>query len=498
MTPHDCHPDRTPDAIGRKWRDLFVVAAILLLTSCASPPAPPNVVLFVVDDLGWMDLGIQGSTFYQTPHIDRLARQGALFTQAYAASGVCSPSRASLQTGRYPARLNITDWIPGEGDVPGRPFLQVQDLDALPTQERTLAEVFRDAGYHTAHIGKWHLGGAGHLPTDQGYDVNIAGNDRGQPPTYFFPYEKGEYTLADLQMGGEAGEYLTDRLAEEAAGYIEQRADQPFFLHFSFYQVHTPLEGKPDLIAKYEALRPPRTDDERFADDAGIRRRVVQDHPTYAAMIEAMDDAVGVVLEELDRNGLTDNTIVVFTSDNGGLSTVNRAPTSNEPLRRGKGWLYEGGIRVPLLMRWPEQIPPGARIETPAIGADVFPTLLELIGIEENREVDGVSLVPALRGETLAERPLFWYYPHYHTSGSRPSAAIRMGPYKLFLYIEDGRRELYNLALDIGETTNLADAQPDRADEMQRLLENWLQEVGAQRPVPPGVDSVAVVTDASS
>ncbi|MEZ4700248.1 MAG: sulfatase [Rhodothermales bacterium] len=462
---------------------LFCWAALsLFLAGCAQTPRPPNVVFILIDDLGWMDLGVQGSSFYETPHIDRLARQGALFTQAYAASGVCSPTRASIQTGRYPARLHITDWIPGEGDVPGRTFMQVQDRDELPLGERTLAEAFRDAGYATAHIGKWHLGGKGHLPTDQGYDVNIAGNDRGQPPTYFYPYERGDYVLDDLRLGGHEGEYLPDRLAQEAVGYIEQHAEQPFFLHLAFYEVHTPLEGKPELIEKYKGRQPAITDDERFSPLEGRRRlREVQDHPTYAAMVESMDTAVGVVLDALDRNGLTDDTIVVFTSDNGGLATVVNPPTSNKPLRWGKGWLYEGGIRVPLLVRWPGQVTP-ARLATPAMSTDFYPTLLDMAGIRENRAVDGVSLWPALQGGDLPERPLFWYYPHYHTSGSRPTAAVRQGPYKLFAYLEDGRRELYNLDLDIGESTDLAAVQPERVAAMDRMLQDWLAGVGAQPP----------------
>ncbi len=464
----------------------MLVIALLCLAGCAGGghPAgqPPNVVVILIDDLGWADLGVQGSSFYETPRIDALAAEGLRFSQAYAASGVCSPTRASLLTGRYPARLRITDWIPGQGNRPDKRLLQVDDRDALPLDELTLAEAFRDAGYATAHIGKWHLGGPGHLPTDQGFDLNVAGNDRGQPPTYFYPYTRGDYTLDDLIPGGADGEYLPDRLADEAAGYIAEHRERPFFLHLAFYEVHTPLEAPDSLVAKYAARQLPVGDDERFSPHGHLRYREVQDHPVYAAMVEAMDTAVGRVLDALDAAGVAHNTIVVFTSDNGGLAIVGNPPTTNKPLRAGKGWLYEGGIRVPLIVRWPGRVAPGVEHELATSSIDLVPTLLDMALAQPAPAADGISLWPRMQGREVPERTLFWYYPHYHGSGSVPAAAVRQGRYKLVHYLETATSELYDLADDPPESRDIASDAPERVRAMEDALHAWLDAVDAQRP----------------
>ena len=465
------------------------------VSSGSRPDAPvdrPNVVLIVADDLGWADLGVYGSRFHETPNLDRLAAQGMLFTNAYAAGPVCSPTRTSLMTGRYPARVRQTDWIPGNPDQAERPLLQVEDLNHLPLHEVTIAERLREAGYATAHIGKWHLGDDGHLPTDQGFQLNVAGSHIGHPPSYFDPYRKGGEGLEHMPGPGRAGEYLTDRLSDEASRFIEANRDRPFFLYFPEYAVHTPIEAPQELVAKYRAKA--ATMGVRDTVIGGPRPDVVvraaQTNPVYAAMMEKLDQSVGRVLAALERNGVASRTIVIFTSDNGGLSTLPTqrplGPTSNLPLRAGKGWLYEGGIRVPLLVRWPGQVTAGRVSDLPVTTPDLFATLVEVsrAGPPAGTAVDGIDLSPMLRGGPAPRRDaIFWHYPHYHGSGSVPSAAVREGDWKLIEWYETGAVELYDLRADPGERSDLASARPEIRDRLRQRLSDWRRSVDAQMPV---------------
>jgi len=454
---------------------LLVFIGLLLAfprTACAAEAARPNVVLILADDLGWTDLGCFGSDFHETPHLDRLAKSGMKFTQNYSACTVCAPTRSALMTGKYPARLHITDWIPGR--MPDNPKLLVPDWTKfLPLTETTIAKVFQSAGYATASMGKWHLGNEGYYPENHGFDVNVAGLNAGSPPSYFAPWK-----IATIAEGRE-GEYLTDRLGEEAAKFIEQSKDKPFFLYLPHFAVHTPIQGRADLVEKYTRKRKP-----------GQRHA----HATYAAMVESLDSAVGRVLGKLDELKLTDRTIVAFTSDNGGLIT--RGTTTNVPLRFGKASAYEGGVRVPLIIRAPGVTTPGSVNDTPVITMDLFPTLLEIAGLKAPPSTsptgpsgrDGVSLVPLLRGTgKLTRTELFWHYPHhqhYQLGGAMPYGAIRSGDFKLIEFFNDMRIELYNIREDIGEQRDLAAAQPEQVEELRARLHAWRQEVGAQMPAP--------------
>jgi arylsulfatase A len=455
---------------------LALCAATLLNAagSLAAQPAiaRPNVVLFLADDLGWTDLACFGSDFYETPNLDRLAKTGVKFTQNYSACTVCSPTRSALMTGKYPARLHITDWIPGR--MPDNPRLVVPSWTKfLPLEETTIAEIFQSGGYATASIGKWHLGDEPYFPEQHGFDVNVAGLNAGSPPTYFTPYRIK--TLPE----GKPGEYLTDRLGEEAAKFIERSKEKPFFLYLPHFAVHTPIQGRADLVEKYtRKLRP------------GLRHTNV----TYAAMVESLDAAVGRVLDKLDELKLTDRTIVAFTADNGGLIT--RGITTNAPLRLGKASAYEGGVRVPAIVRWPGITKPGSTNNTPVITMDWFATLLDAAGLKSPPAAsptgasgrDGVSIMPLLRGTApLPARDLFWHYPHhqhYQLGGAMPYGAIRSGDFKLVEHFNDMSVELYNLRDDIGETRDLAAVLPDKAKELRARLQAWRQEVGAQMPTP--------------
>jgi arylsulfatase A len=455
----------------------FIVIGLAALlnappTQAQAPAAKPNVVLILTDDLGWTDLACFGSDFYETPNLDRLAKTGMKFTQNYSACTVCSPTRSALMTGKYPARLHITDWIPGR--MPDNPKLLVPDwTKQLPLKETCIAKVFQSAGYATGSIGKWHLGDEPFFPEQHGFDLNVAGLNAGSPPTYFAPY--GIKTLTE----GKPGEYLTDRLGDEAAKFIEAKKDQSFFLYLPHFAVHTPLQGRADLVEKYtRKLRP------------GLRHTNV----TYAAMVESLDAAVGRVLDKLDELKLTDRTIVAFTSDNGGLIT--RGTTTNAPLRLGKASAYEGGVRVPAIVRWPGVTKPGSTNNTPVITMDWFVTLVEAAGLKTPPATsttgasgrDGVSLVPLLRGTgSLPARDLFWHYPHhqhYQLGGAMPYGAIRSGDFKLIEHYNDMRVELYNLREDISEQCDLAVTMPDKMKELRARLHAWRQEVGAQMPAP--------------
>ena len=457
---------------GRKSFTYCCASGLCLLLGAlavqAESPAPRNVVVMVADDLGWRDLGCQGSRFYETPRLDQLARQGARFKQAYSACPVCSPTRASLMTGKYPARLATTDYFGGPQPdgvakhwTANKPLLPAPYENKLPLEEVTPAEALKQAGYATFYAGKWHLGGEGYLPEQQGFDVNIPGTP---------------------------GKHEPMLLAESAATFIESHKAQNFYVHIGFTSPHIPLQAPDDLIAKYEEKAKALPEREPEWPEARTGRvRTVQDHPVYAAMVEHMDAAVGVVLDAIEQAGLAESTLVIFTSDNGGLSTAEGHPTSNLPLRAGKGWLYEGGIRVPLIVRWPGAFESREGLDAPVFSGDIYPTLLDWAGLplRPEQHLDGQSFGPLLRGETKAGHDeLFWHYPHYGNQGGTPSAAIRQGDWKLIRHFEDKPIELYNLASDPEESKNLVAIEFERSIEMSARLAAWQKEVGARNPTP--------------
>ena len=467
-----------------------VVACCLILSSnvLAQPKTKegdprPNFVIFLVDDLGWMDIGANGSSFYETPNIDRLASDGVRFTQAYAASPVCSPTRASILTGKNPARINLTQWIGG----PGKPDYERN----LPLEEVTFPELLQEAGYKNIFLGKWHLNnrpGEGKFwPDKHGFDINVAGHFRGGlyiKNKYFSPWD-----IPNIENGPE-GEYITDRLAEEAARFIEKNHDSPFLVYFSFYTVHAPFSAPKALVRKYEAKRNRLglTDEDRYGQmkSSGklVKYRDKQDHATYAAMVESMDRAVGRVLDSVKAKGIEDNTVVVFFSDNGGLSTSEGTPTANTPLKAGKGWLYEGGIREPAIIKWPGVAKPAVS-EAVITSMDFYPTILEMADMPLRPELhqDGKSLVPLLKNQTQnVHDAAYFHYPHRSNQKGSPSSAIRRGDHKLIVFFNDGRRELYDLKEDVGEEENLAGRMPELADELHRELKAWWEEVDARFP----------------
>ncbi|MBP8131632.1 MAG: sulfatase [Candidatus Hydrogenedentes bacterium] len=437
----------------------------------------PNFVFILVDDLGYADLGCFGSDFHETPNLDRMAAEGMRFTQAYAAAPVCSPTRASIMTGKYPARLRLTNFLKGTLSPEDSPVRTAPYADQLPLEETTLAEALRGAGYATCHVGKWHLGGKGYWPEDQGFDVNIAGGASGMPRSFFWPDWKGNPPLD----GGVEGEYLTDRLTQEACKFIEAQKEKPFFLYLAHYAVHIPLQGKQDKIAKYQR---------KLETVSGGAPR--QHNPHYAAMLESVDESIGMVLETLRRCGIENDTLVVFFSDNGGLS-VEEGPltpaTDNYPLRAGKGYLYEGGIREPMIARWPGMVPNNTVCETPVTSVDFFPTFCSLAGAgareaAANNALDGVDIgrLFANPSAPLRRGALYWHYPHFANQGGRPAGAMRAGDWKLIEHYERGDLELFNLRDDIGETRNLADQQPRRLRRMRDALDAWRKDVGAVMP----------------
>lgn len=463
---------------------LWASGATLAAPATAPDGRPWNFIVLLVDDLGWTDVGYNGSDLHRTPNIDRLAASGVRFTNGYAACTVCSPTRAAMMTGQYPARLHVTDWITGH--VRPNAKLRIPDWTMrLEHRHTTLAERFKAAGYHTAHIGKWHLAGSAdpepslHYPTAHGFDINIGGNEWGQPASYFHPYRRpGNDTRTNVQPlppGGKEGDYLTDRLTDEALSIIERWRDQPFFLHFAYYVVHTPLQGKPELVEQYKKLVKPD----------GRHR-----NPTYAAMMHSLDESVGRIAARLEALGIADRTVILFTGDNGGLTHTNGRPTNvtdNSPLRVGKGSAYEGGVRVPTFFVWPSVTKAGSVCDEPIITVDYAPTLLQIAGVEGGEMVlDGVSLVPLLKdaSATLGRQAIYWHYPHYHPGGATPYGAVRAGDWKLIEFDEDMRVELYNLRDDAGEQHDQAPAMPQRAEAMRAMLHRWRQQVGAQMPTP--------------
>jgi arylsulfatase A-like enzyme len=471
-----------------RWICAATVIAIALLNGAAHAGDKPNIVCFVVDDLGYMDIGANNPrTFYDTPNVNTLAETGMRFTAGYAACPVCSPTRASLLTGKYPQRTGITDYIgAAQPEAWPRPtkLLPAPYRDRLRHEEVTLAEVLKRAGYATFFAGKWHLGPEEFWPESQGFDINMGGIDRGGPyggNKYFSPY--GNPRLKD----GPPGEHLPDRLASETVRFIAEHRTGPFLAYFSFYSVHTPLMAREDLRLKYEAkAKTLPHNGPAWSKERERQVRLVQDHAVYAGMVEAMDQAVGKVLRALDMLGLAGNTIVVFTSDNGGLSTSEGHPTSNVPLRAGKGWMYEGGVRVPWIIRAPGVTKPRSVCHTPISSNDLFPTLLELAGVSNvpDNLIDGVSLVPLMTGRELVHPPLYWHYPHYGNQGGAPGGAVRDGDWKLIEWYEDGSRELFNVQNDIGETENLADAMPQKVEELRTKLQAWRTDVSAMMPTP--------------
>ena len=456
---------------------LWIFTGLLLPRAAAAdlkPIRPPNVIVMLIDDLGMTDLSCYGSKFYESPAIDQLSKEGVLFTQGYSACTVCSPTRAALLTGKYPARLHITDWIAGHE----RPHAKLKIPDwqkFLPFEEITLAEQLKAAGYATASIGKWHLtpglkaGDEAYYPDKHGFDVNIGGYHRGQPPSYISPY--GIPTLVD----GPKGEFLTDREAAEAVKFMEANKEKPFFIYLPHYAVHQPIAGKASVIAKFKAK-----------DSAGLKQK----NATYAALISTVDDSVATIRAALKRLKLDDNTIFIFTSDNGGLLPT----TDNSPLRAGKGSAYEGGVRVPLIVYWPGVTKAGTLETTPTMSIDLYPTVLEMTGVKPLQSlVDGVSLAPLLKlGKPPERQAIFWHYPHYHPGGATPHSAVRMGEYRLVHFYEDNRDELYNLAADIGETRDLSTTEAVRAKAMRVRLDAWLKSVDAQLPTAnPAYDQSA-------
>ena len=466
----------------------FTICLLGVILFCSSSEAiaatqdqtqPWNVIFMLIDDLGATDFGCTGSRFYETPNIDRLASQGMRFTQGYAACTVCSPTRAAVMTGKYPARLHITDWIKGHNRPKAK--LRIPDWTMyLPLEEITIAERLHAAGYVTAHVGKWHLGDAPYYPEHQGFDLNVGGTHMGAPGSYFWPYGTGERRVP--LEGGQEGEYLTDRLTDEAIRFIEAHRERPFFMYFAHYAVHTPLQAKPELVAYYEKKV---AEAQARGDDLDG-----QQCPVYAAMIHSLDENVGRLIDCLDRLGIAERTVVFLTSDNGGLglpACQKRPVTHNIGLRAGKGSAYEGGVRVPWIVRWPGVVAPGSVCHEPVISIDAYPTILEITGVAdaEDHHSDGISIVPLLtQQKVFAKRAIYWHYPHYHPGGATPYSAVRDGDWKLIEFFEDNHVELYNLKEDPEESQDLAGRIPEKAESLRTQLHRWREEVKAQLPTP--------------
>ncbi|HMJ70234.1 MAG TPA: sulfatase [Cyclobacteriaceae bacterium] len=518
-------------------RVMYLFIATLMLTTTAQcqtkddQKRPPNVIIFLIDDLGWSDIACYGSSFYETPNLDKLAKEGARFTNAYAACHVCSPSRASILSGKYPARMNLTDWLPGRNDYVFQKLKNVEVTQHLPNSEVTLAKALKDKGYNTAIIGKWHLGEAPNDPTQYGFDMHIPkGWSKGWPLRYDAPFNLPDYN-------GKEGEYLTDKLTDEALNYIESTKDKPFFLYFSHFTVHDPIEGRADLVEKYKkklasmpkpkgpefllegnpdndpltiAERETLLKDPAYKGFSQLPRGTVkikqhQDNVQFAGMVESMDESMGRVMNKLKELGLSDNTIIIFASDNGGMSGANfgrpdkkldstnldkQFSTANLPLRGAKGWMYEGGIRIALIVKWSGVKKPGSTVDLPVIHPDLYPSILEMAGFPAmpQQHVDGKSFAPVLKGEKMTDRPIFWHFPHYSNHGMQsPGGGVRYKNYKLLEYYENNTVQLFDLDKDIGELNDISKKNAAKVKELTGLLHQWRKDVGA-RMMPPNPD----------
>jgi len=460
----------------------FVILNLSGVQVHSSPPEKPNVIFFLADDLGYMDIGaFNPKTFYETPNIDGIAKKGMRFTDGYAACGVCSPTRSSIMTGKYPPRTGITDHSGGKRAGKLLPAPHTVDM-AL--EEYTIAEAMRDAGYSTFFAGKWHLGSKQFSPNGQGFDPDLISLKGG----YFPAGSKDPDPAVDPKN--------SDLIADSAVVFINAHKDKPFFAYLPFNAVHIPMGARPDLVEKYKNKQASAPKDE-WGQEGENKVRLVQNNPVYAAMLEQMDSAVGRVLEAVKQNGLSDRTAIIFMSDNGGLSTAEGHVTSNIPLRAGKGWLYEGGVREPVIIDVPGMTKPGSTCDTPVTSTDFYPTILQLAGLPLNpkQHSDGTSLVPLLEGKPLERGPIFWHYPHYSNQGGAPAGAIRDGDWKLVEWFEDGRLELFNLRDDLGEKNNLATANPNKTKELHNKLIAWRKDVQAVMPLPnPDYDPAHPVT----
>ena len=513
--------------------------ATLFLFACKGHETPAeeklNVVLFLVDDMGWTDVGCYGSSFYDTPQIDRFAEDGVRFTSAYAACHVCSPTRASLMTGKYPATLHLTDWLPGRNDFPFQRFLNADINQHLPFEEITIAEALREHGYSTAIFGKWHLGDTPSGPLNHGFDIHVPNNWN-----YCCPPNTGFNAPWDLEgLDDVEGDYLTDRLCDEALIYMEENRDKPFFLYLSHFAVHDPIDGRPDLVEKYEnklenaaprqetpfilegnpdaenslsrdelnkMLSEPDYEGHKVLPNRTVKIKQVQDNVEFAAMVESVDESLGRVLAKLEELGLEDNTIVIFFSDNGGMSASNLGnpdrvipeselniayATSNLPLRGAKGWLYEGGIREPMIVKWPSVTKGGTVCDVPVISTDFYPSIMDMLGLplHQGLKLDGVSIVPLLKGKNKLDREaIYWHFPHYSNHGMQsPGGAIRCGDYKLLEYYENNTVQLFNLKTDIGEQHDLSASEPEKVEELRNMLDKWRVDIDAQM-MPPNPD----------
>ena len=515
---------------------LFTGAFFLMLNACTPAEKEKlNVILFLVDDMGWTDLGCYGSTAYDTPHIDDFAKDGVRFTSAYAACHVCSPTRASLMTGKYPATLDLTDWLPGRRDFPFQRFLNADINQNLPFEEVTIAEALKEQGYATAIYGKWHLGDTPSGPMNHGFDIHVPENWN-----YCCPPQSGYNAPWDLQgLENVDGDYLTDRLTDEALEWIELNQDGPFFLYLSHFAVHDPIDGRPDLVEKYtdkfenteapdippfilegnpdapnpltreeldELIDQPEYQEHKVLPNRTVKIKQIQDNPEFASMVETVDESLGRVLAKLEELGLEENTIVLFFSDNGGMSASNLGnpsrvipedkldvayATSNLPLRGAKGWLYEGGVREPMIVRWPSHSSPGTVCDEPVMSTDFFPSILDMLGlpIPEEYNLDGKSFAPLVEGDKDFERgAIYWHFPHYSNHGMQsPGGAVRCGDYKLLEYYENNTVQLFNLKNDIGEQNDLAESEPEKARELSDMLHKWLKDIDAQM-MPPNPD----------
>lgn len=486
----------------RKVFTIFFFLLCLCHINAQKSNTPPNIILILADDLGWADLSSYGSTFYETPFLDQLVKTGMKFTNAYSTSPVCSPTRASLMTGKYPTKTGVTDWIPGRSeDGKIRDYEKIKTPATafqLPLEEKTIAEYALENGYQTFFAGKWHLGEEEkYWPQHQGFQTNIGGWSKGAPTGklndstggFFPPYKN------PLLSDGPKDEYLTDRLTNECIQFLENKSDKPFFLMYSLYAVHNPMQAPKALIQKYQAKQKQLglNDQQRFAKDeewmkpeAGWKRRMIQDNPVYAAMIENMDWNIGRLLNKIKALNIDDNTIVVFTSDNGGLSTAEGSNTVNSPFRSGKGWLYEGGIRVPFILYWKGKIMAGSTVDLPVTIADLYPTLASVINTQYKKEplIDGEDIFPMIQ-QGNKKRTLYWHYPHYSNQGGKPGAAIRSGDYKLIYHYEDQSVELFDLANDVAEKNNIAAENKALSVQLKKQLMSWLNQAGAVELIVP-------------